>query len=327
MKCSIDNRLKVVTLVVAFFFLFFAGMESLALARAGGGRSMGTSRGFSSGGSYQRSTPYGTQRSASPRPDDPGAFRGEEFYVRIGGRHGGRHAGQHAFPRSRVWRRRMGRRRLRHGRHGTDPHHPCCHLLCDEILQGAKGRRRHRRRGGHLREQLCGRRVRRPQTGPAYAPSPAQGDLIANGLRHISHMDPSFDEFRFKETAEDNFFKIQGAWTRRDLSGIRNMLTPQMFNTFQEDVNKYISNKQINRLENIAVRQVDIVDAVQDQGEDYITVKFLASLLDYVVDDTSNQLTSGSASDPVKFLEYWTFTRRIGERSWLLAGITQEGDY
>ena len=72
---------------------------------------------------------------------------------------------------------------------------------------------------------------------------------------------------------------------------------------------------------------MDIVDAVQDQGEEYITVKFLANLLDYTVDDTTNNVVSGSTSDPVKFLEYWTWTRRVGERNWMLAGITQERDY
>ena len=100
-----------------------------------------------------------------------------------------------------------------------------------------------------------------------------------------------------------------------------------MLNTFQTDINNYIANKQINRLENIAMRQVEIVDAVQDQGEEYITVKFLANILDYTVDETNSQLISGSSSDPVKFLEYWTFTRKIGDRSWILAGITQEADY
>jgi predicted lipid-binding transport protein (Tim44 family) len=140
-------------------------------------------------------------------------------------------------------------------------------------------------------------------------------------------MDPAFNEASFKESIEDNFFKIQSAWTKRDLGSVKNLLTPQMLNTFQDDVNRFIANKQFNRLENIAVRQVDIVDAVQDQGEEYVTVKFLASLLDYVVDETTGQTASGSTSEPVKFLEYWTFNRKIGEKNWLLAGITQEGDY
>jgi len=32
----------------------------------------------------------------------------------------------------------------------------------------------------------------------------------------------------FKELVEDNFFKIQSAWTKRDMSGVRNLLSPQM---------------------------------------------------------------------------------------------------
>jgi predicted lipid-binding transport protein (Tim44 family) len=165
-----------------------------------------------------------------------------------------------------------------------------------------------------------------PATDPSYEPSPRDG-AIARGLRHISDMDSTFNEASFKEKAEDSFFKIQSAWTKRDLSSVKNMLSQQIQNTFQDDINRHIANKQLNRLENIAVRQVEIVDAVQDQGEEYITVKFLASLLDYVVDETNGKTISGSTSDPVKFLEYWTFTRKIGERNWLLAGITQEGDY
>ena len=162
---------------------------------------------------------------------------------------------------------------------------------------------------------------------PYCAPQPNQEDPLSAGLRSIAYSDPSFDEFRFKETVEDYFFKIQSAWTKRDLDGVRFLFTPQMLNTFQEDVNRYQTNRQINRLENIAVRQVEIVDAVQDRGVEYVTVKFFASLLDYVVDETNNQMISGSSTDPTKFLEYWTFTRRTGERSWLLAGIAQEGDY
>ncbi|HEY3278354.1 MAG TPA: Tim44 domain-containing protein [Syntrophorhabdaceae bacterium] len=166
-----------------------------------------------------------------------------------------------------------------------------------------------------------------PASEPYYVPQPNQEDPVSAGLRYISGSDPMFNEYRFKEMVEDSFFKIQSAWTKRDLDSVRYLFTPQMLNTFQEDVSRYQTNKQINRLENIAVRQVEIVDAVQEQGVENITVKFLASLLDYVVDETSNQVISGSPSDPVKFLEYWTFTRRTGERSWALGGITQEGDY
>jgi len=123
------------------------------------------------------------------------------------------------------------------------------------------------------------------------------------------------------------FFKIQSAWTKRDLSGVRNLLSSEMLNILQTDINQYIANKQFNRLENIAVRQVEIADADQDHGEEYITVKLLASLLDYTVDERNNQAISGSSTDPVKFLEYWTFSRKVGGKDWVLSGITQEGDF
>ncbi|MDR2017643.1 MAG: Tim44 domain-containing protein [Syntrophobacterales bacterium] len=169
--------------------------------------------------------------------------------------------------------------------------------------------------------------VRYDMPSDYYTPPPPIQSTIYGGLKHISEMDQSFDEIRFKNTAEDYFFKIQSAWARRDLNPVKYLLTPKMLNTLQEDISRYIANKQTNHLENIAVRQIEIVDAVQDQGEEYITVKFLASILDYTTDDTTDQVISGSTIDPIKFLEYWTWSRRVGEIDWILAGITQEQDY
>jgi predicted lipid-binding transport protein (Tim44 family) len=97
-----------------------------------------------------------------------------------------------------------------------------------------------------------------------------------------------------------------------------------MFNVFQQDMNRMLAEKQINRLENIAVREVEIVEAGQERGEDFITTRFYANLLDYTADDKTGQVISGSSTDPVKFVEYWTFSRNVGEKNWVLAGISQE---
>ena len=121
----------------------------------------------------------------------------------------------------------------------------------------------------------------------------------------------------------DYFFKIQGAWTGRDVTSVRNLLTTEMYRTIQGDVEKLRSEKKVNRLENIAVRSVEITEAWQEQGQDYITVHFYANLLDYVIDETSGQVVSGSKTDPVKFEEYWTFTRNVGSNPWQLSAINQ----
>lgn len=153
--------------------------------------------------------------------------------------------------------------------------------------------------------------------------SPAAGDLDA-GLGHIRQMDPSFDEQRFNDTVMDLFFKIQGSWMNRDLAPVSGLLTDEMKRILQEDMDRLLRDKQVNRLENIAVRNVEAVEAWQESGQDYITALIYANLLDYTTDDTSGAVVSGSKTEPVKFEEYWTFTRPVGNNPWRLSAINQK---
>ena len=161
-----------------------------------------------------------------------------------------------------------------------------------------------------------------PSYGSGYDAAPAGTDT-ASGLRYIKQMDPYFDEQKFQDLCMDSFFKIQGAWSVRDMSSVRSLLTKDMYSTIQGDADKLKAEKKLNKLDNIAVRSVDITEAWQEQGQDYVTVRFYANLLDYVVDDNSGQVVSGSKTDPVKFEEYWTFTRSVGNNAWQLSAITQ----
>lgn len=146
---------------------------------------------------------------------------------------------------------------------------------------------------------------------------------VATGLAHIRQFDPSFDENRYNDLVMDNFFKIQGAWMNRDLTTVHGILTDEMRRIFQADIDTLFREKKINRLENIAVRNVDIVEAWQESGQDYINTLIYANLLDYTTDE-SGAVVSGSKSDPVKFEEFWTFTRPVGNNQWQLTAINQK---
>ncbi len=164
------------------------------------------------------------------------------------------------------------------------------------------------------------------QYGQPYAQQPYQPepDNVEAGLAHIRQMDPSFDEARFNDQVMDMFFKIQGAWMNRDLSSANNLLTDDMRRIFQGDIDKLLQEKRINKLENIAVRNVEIVEAWQENGQDFLTTLIYANLLDYTTDDSSGQVVAGSKTDPVKFEEYWTFTRGVGNNPWRLSAIDQK---
>ena len=162
-----------------------------------------------------------------------------------------------------------------------------------------------------------------PLSGGYQSAVPETEDL-QTGLSHIRQFDPSFDEGRFGDQVMDNFFKIQGAWMNRDLSTAAPILTDEMSRIMQSDLDTLLRNKQINKLENIAVRNVEITSAWQESGQDYITSLIYANLLDYTTDDTSGALLSGSKTEPVKFEEFWTFTRPVGNNPWRLSAIDQK---
>lgn len=157
---------------------------------------------------------------------------------------------------------------------------------------------------------------------PSYQPEPGPED-VATGLSHIRQMDPSFDESRFRDAVLDTFFRIQGACMNRDLAPVAGLVTEEIRRALQEDVDRQLRERRINRLENIAIRTVEIVEAWQESGQDYITAQVYANLLDYVTDESGN-LLEGSKSEPVKFEEYWTLTRPVGNNPWRLSAIDQK---
>ena len=150
----------------------------------------------------------------------------------------------------------------------------------------------------------------------------AASDLVSPGLAHIRQMDHSFDETRFSDTVMDIFFKIQAAWMHRDLAHVTSLLTNEMRTILQGDIDELLRNKQVNRLENIAVRKVELSEVWQESGQDFISVLIQASLLDYTTDESGAVIT-GSITEPVKFEEYWTFTRGVGNNPWQLSAIQQ----
>src|SRR5262245_3777492 len=165
-----------------------------------------------------------------------------------------------------------------------------------------------------------------PASSTAVLDAPAAADAdLTRGLSHIRQMDPRFDPARFTEPASDIFFRVQAAWMARDMDGVRPVLTEEMGASMQAQCDQLKAQRRVNRLENIAIRTVDVTEAWQESGRDFVTVRFLASLLDFTTDESGTQVVEGSRTEPVKFEEYWTFTRPVGPGPWRLSAIQQAG--
>jgi predicted lipid-binding transport protein (Tim44 family) len=151
---------------------------------------------------------------------------------------------------------------------------------------------------------------------------PAYGQL-EQGTEQIRRYDPTFSEEGFKETVQDIFFRIQAGWTNRSLNGIESILTGEMADYFAREFESMKRKGTIDHLENIAIRKVEISEAWQETGKDYITVLFTANLLDYTVNADTREVVAGDKMNPVKFQEFWTFSRDIGSGRWQLSAINQ----
>ncbi len=96
-----------------------------------------------------------------------------------------------------------------------------------------------------------------------------------------------------------------------------------MTELFRQEFDSMRQRGVINRLENIAIRKVELAEAWQEAGTDYITVLITANLLDYTVDATTREVVGGDKLGPVKFQEHWTFCRDVGSPKWQLSAISQ----
>jgi predicted lipid-binding transport protein (Tim44 family) len=307
-----------------FFFLTYV-LELDAFARVGGGRTSGSrgTRSYSAprSPSTMPTTPSSPSRQVGPAPSAPMTSPQSGGFLRsvAGGLVGGMIGG--------MLFRSLG---FGSGTAGTGGGIGLFDIiLIGLILYGIWWFIKKKRRAA---EAPAGptyyREATLPETRPvpSYAPSrdqqPAGGD-VESGLGYVRQMDPSFDEQQFRDQCMDNFFKVQGAWANRDMSTVRGLLTDEMHGMIQKDAEELKRSGKINRLDNIAVRTTDITEVWQESGRDFITVRFIANLLDYTVEESSGQVVSGSKTEPVKFEEYWTFTRPVGNHPWQLSAINQ----
>lgn len=153
-------------------------------------------------------------------------------------------------------------------------------------------------------------------------PSSSSGPgSITEGIDAIRRSDPNFDPKYFKEVAQDVFFQVQAGWMRRDLQSYRHLLGEQLALEYEGHFAELRQKGHINKLENIAIRKIEMVDAGSDNKEDFVSLLFTANLLDYTVDEHTNAVVEGSMIEPVKFAEKWTWARPVGTNDWKLEGV------
>jgi predicted lipid-binding transport protein (Tim44 family) len=145
------------------------------------------------------------------------------------------------------------------------------------------------------------------------------------GLDAIRMMDAGFTPVRFAAHARDMFARLQAAWSARDLAPVRAELTDELAASLQTDIDHLKAQRRSNRLDRVMVESAEPTEAWQETGQDFVTIRFRASALDYTLDDATGAVVEGSQTSPASFEEFWTFTRPVGPNPWRLSAIQQPG--
>jgi predicted lipid-binding transport protein (Tim44 family) len=313
------KKLKMLSIVTVLLFASITLVENDAFARMGGGRSFGSrgSRSYSAPRQYKSPEPSRQQAAPSQGQAAPAGPAGGGFMRGLGGGILGGLLGGMLFSS-------LGFGGMGGGFGGSGIGIIEILLLLGLgffIFKMIKNRKRAENLAYQTSYQQPGLQTEAPSYGSGSRP---QEEDISVGIGHIREMDPNFDEGQFKETAMDVFFKVQGAWMNRNLSSVQGLLTDEMKGIVQRDIDTLLRDKKVNHLENIAVRKVEVVETWQESGQDFLTVLFTANLLDYTTDDSTGEVLEGSRTDPVRFEEFWTFTRPVGNNPWRLSAINQQ---
>jgi predicted lipid-binding transport protein (Tim44 family) len=144
-------------------------------------------------------------------------------------------------------------------------------------------------------------------------------------LSFLSKQDPSLSSQALRELAESTFRKLQECWGKREYGPMEPLLMRALFQQHTAQLQGLVKNHEINRLDDLRVERVDIVNVRYTEKSDQreFSALITASARDYYVDDRSQKYLRGDKG-PARFQEFWTF-QRSGDR-WLLREIEQTGE-
>lgn len=168
---------------------------------------------------------------------------------------------------------------------------------------------------------------RRTGAEPPPTPQPAQGDLGrtqeqprppaqpiqtqgASGLSDVVRADPSFEPEHFLQGARSAYELIIKAYADGDVEGLRPLLTPRVFETYQKAIAARTPNEQTVEL--VRLKGAELIDVGLDGAIARAVVKFESEL-------AAGQHGLRDAR------EKWTFERDVTSRdpNWKLARVVQ----
>ena len=134
-------------------------------------------------------------------------------------------------------------------------------------------------------------------------------------INKIQEVDPNFSRDKFIGWAKEVFIKIQQAWSERNWKIIRPFESEELFSQHSSQLEEYIKNGKINKIEKININYSSLRDFRIDGDKEVLTVELHAIMRDYVVDDKTNKVLESDPNRDYHMQYIMTFNRKVGVKT------------
>lgn len=147
---------------------------------------------------------------------------------------------------------------------------------------------------------------------------------VANGLKAIADVDPTFSPKSFLEGAKSAYEMIVTAFASGDRQTLKNLLDKEVYDGFE----KVIKDREAagNRVDFtfVGLPKIEISEAEGDKRQASVTIRFHAEVVSATRDKDGN-LIEGNADQVQAIADEWTFARNPKSRdpNWKLVATSQ----
>lgn len=139
-------------------------------------------------------------------------------------------------------------------------------------------------------------------------------------ITQIKIRDPGFNEQVFHDKISTAFFEIENNWCARDMGSARLFLSDAIYSRFHLQLEEYLRNHTFNRLDELSLDRVAILDIRWDANHDTIDVWITATARDYIVDE-QGKVVSGT-TDLRTWDEKWSLMRSVKATTRINEGVS-----
>ena len=120
-------------------------------------------------------------------------------------------------------------------------------------------------------------------------------------------------DVKLVQDAYNNYVKIQEAWMNRDLKPIRHLITDEMYNMYQMQVETLIEDNQINVMSHFKFICGRITAIIANKNTETISIVLCVQCRDYIKSATSPKVISGKKHAKITYIYELTFVRDVNQ--------------